>query len=126
MARVHGALVGLEAVIDKDRAAAVLARQLDAERLVILTAVPRVSLDFGKESEREIERITTREARAHLSAGQFPPGSMGPKMEAAIEFVETGGDEAIITSPEELFAAMEGRAGTHVVSGTRMEPVIRA
>jgi carbamate kinase len=117
VARVQGGLVGLEAVIDKDRAAAVLARQLDAERLVILTAVPQVSLDFGKATQRAIDRITTREARLHLSAGQFPPGNMGPKMEAAIEFVESGGDEAIITSPEELFAAMEGRAGTHVVSG---------
>jgi carbamate kinase len=117
VARVHGGLAGVEAVIDKDRAAAVLARQLDAERLVILTEVPHVSLDFGKETQREIDRITTREARAHLSAGQFPPGSMGPKMEAAIDFVEWGGDEAIITSPEELSAAMEGRAGTHIVSG---------
>ncbi|HET9887535.1 MAG TPA: carbamate kinase [bacterium] len=117
VARVHGGLAGLEAVIDKDRAAAVLARQLDAERLVILTAVAQVSLDFGKETQRGIDRITTRDARAHLNAGQFPPGNMGPKMEAAIEFVESGGDEAIITSPEELLAAMEGRAGTHVVSG---------
>lgn len=117
VARENGSLVGVEAVIDKDRAAAVLARQLNAERLIILTTVPQVFLDFGKESQKEIGRMTAREARAYLSAGQFPPGSMGPKMEAAIEFVESGGDEAIITSAEELFGAMEGRSGTHIVSG---------
>ena len=117
VARENGGLAGIEAVIDKDRAAAVLAGQLNAERLIILTTVAQVFLDFGKESQKGIGRITAREARAHLSAGQFPPGSMGPKMEAAIEFVESGGDEAIITSPEELFGAMEGRTGTHIVSG---------
>jgi carbamate kinase len=112
-----GKLRGVEAVIDKDHAAAVLARQLRAERLVVLTAVPQVALDFGKPTQRNLGRITVDEAKAHLAAGQFPPGSMGPKMEAVIAFVEGGGAEAIITSPDSLFAAMEGRTGTRIVSG---------
>jgi carbamate kinase len=115
--RTASGLSGLEAVIDKDRAASVLARQLSAERLVILTPVAQVSTDFGKATQKEIGRITAQDARALLQEGQFPPGSMGPKMEAAIEFVESGGEEAIITSPEELYGAMEGRTGTHIVSG---------
>jgi carbamate kinase len=112
-----GNLRGVEAVIDKDHAAAVLARQLRAERLVALTAVEQVALDFGKPTQRNLGRITVEEARAHLAAGQFPPGSMGPKMEAMIRFIESGGEEAIITSPGSLAAAMEGRTGTRVVSG---------
>ncbi len=112
-----GKLRGVEAVIDKDHAAAVLARQLRAERLVVLTAVPQVALDFGKPTQRNLGRLTVDEAKAHLAAGQFPPGSMGPKMEAVIAFVEGGGAEAIITSPDSIFAAMEGRTGTRIVSG---------
>lgn len=112
-----GLIQGVEAVIDKDRAAGVLALQLRARRLVVLTAVEAVSLDYGKPSERPLGRITVEEARRALAEGQFPPGSMGPKMEAAIEFVEKGGEEAMITSPDCLYAAMEGRAGTRVVSG---------
>jgi len=117
VSRTGKGLAGVEAVIDKDRAASVLARQLSAERLVILTPVPQVSIDFGKETQKEISRITAKDARDLLNEGQFPPGSMGPKMEAAIEFVESGGEEAIITSPGELYGAMEGRTGTHIVSG---------
>jgi carbamate kinase len=114
--REGGAMRGVEAVIDKDHAAAVLARQLKAERLAILTAVSEVALDFGKPTQRGLARLTPAEARAHLAAGQFPPGSMGPKMEAAIAFVEGGGAESIITSPESLRAAIEGRAGTRIVA----------
>ncbi|MFN8176987.1 MAG: carbamate kinase [bacterium] len=111
-----GRLRGVEAVIDKDLAAAVLARQIHAKRLLILTAVPRVSYDYGRATQREIERLTVAEARRGFAEGQFPPGSMGPKIEACLEFIESGGDEAIITSPENLLAAVGGRAGTRVLA----------
>jgi carbamate kinase len=113
----HGRLRGVEAVIDKDQAAAVLARQLGARRLVTLTAVPAVSWDFGRPAQRAIARMTVAEARRGVAQGQFPPGSMGPKVGACIEFVEAGGDEAVVTSPESLLAAIEGRAGTRIVRG---------
>ncbi len=112
-----GTLRGVEAVIDKDQAAAVLARQLGARRLVTLTAVAHVSWDFGQPTERELRRMDVAEARRGFADGQFPPGSMGPKVAAGIEFVESGGEEAIITSPESLLAAIEGRAGTRIVRG---------
>jgi carbamate kinase len=116
VARTDGQLAGLEAVIDKDHAASVMARQLGAERLVMLTNVPYVAVDYGKPTQRNLARVSVDEARALLGNGQFPPGSMGPKMEAAIEFVESGGEEAIVTTPEELYGAMEGRNGTHIVA----------
>jgi carbamate kinase len=115
-------LRGVEAVIDKDHAASVLGRQLGAERLVVLTAVSEVFLDFGKPTQRSLARISVDEAKSHLAAGQFPPGSMGPKMEAVISFVEQGGAEAIITSPESLTASMEGRSGTRIVSAKGARP----
>ena len=111
-----GRLRGVEAVIDKDLAAAVLARQIRARRLVILTAVARVTYDYGRATQREIERLTVAEARRGLAEGQFPPGSMGPKVAACLEFIEAGGEDAIITSPENLLAAVAGRAGTRVVA----------
>jgi carbamate kinase len=110
-----GRLRGVEAVIDKDQAAAVLARQLRARRLITLTAVPHVFWDFGKPSQRVLQRLGLSEARRGFAEGQFPPGSMGPKIAACIEFVEGGGAEAVITSPESLGAALEGRAGTRLV-----------
>ncbi|HEU0114885.1 MAG TPA: carbamate kinase, partial [Thermomicrobiales bacterium] len=91
--------VGVEAVIDKDLASSLLAAALGADLLLISTGVPRVSIDFGKPSQRDLDRLTVDEARRHLAAGQFPPGSMGPKMLAAIRFLEAGGPEALITSP---------------------------
>ena len=112
--RREGKLRGVEAVIDKDRAAAVLAKQLRARRLISLTSVDRVSLDFGKPSQRDLPELSAAEAARHLREGQFPAGSMGPKIEAAIDFVGHGGEEAIITSPKKLLAAVEGRAGTHI------------
>lgn len=110
-----GRLRGVEAVIDKDQAAAVLARQLRARRLITLTAVPHVSWDFGRPTERPLERLALAEARRGFAEGQFPPGSMGPKIAACIEFVEGGGEEALVTSPDSLRAAIEGRAGTRLV-----------
>jgi carbamate kinase len=110
----RGVLRGVEGVIDKDRAAAVLARQLGARRLVILTAVDRVALDFGKPTQRFLSELTTIEARRHLGERQFPPGSMGPKIEAVIDFVESGGEDALITSPHQLTAAFAGESGTRI------------
>jgi len=112
----NGRLRGVEGVVDKDQAASVLARQLDAKRLIILTAVPRVSLDFRRATQREVERMTVAEARSYLADGQFPPGSMGPKVEACIEFVEATGGLSLITSPDRLAAALQGKAGTRIAA----------
>jgi len=109
-------LRGLEAVVDKDRSSALLARSLEAPLFVISTAVDRVSIDFRRPTERPLDRLTLAEARRYLAEGQFPAGSMGPKIEAACDFLERGGERAIITSPERLTDALEGRAGTQIVA----------
>jgi carbamate kinase len=107
----------VDAVIDKDRAASLLARLLGAEALLILTAVDRVMLNYGTPQQAELGTITADEAERYLSEGQFPPGSMGPKIEAALAFLAAGGEWAAITSPELLAATMSpGRHG-----GTRIE-----
>ncbi|HET6440425.1 MAG TPA: carbamate kinase, partial [Anaeromyxobacter sp.] len=111
----EGELSGAAAVVDKDLAASLLARQLGADLLVISTAVERASLDYGKPTQRPIDSMTAAEARRYLSEGHFRPGSMRPKVEALVTFVEGGGKEGIITDPSHLSAALEGRAGTRVV-----------
>jgi carbamate kinase len=93
---------GVDAVIDKDYSAARLAETIGAKVMVTLTAVGNVSVDFGRPSERIITEMTASQTRAHLAAGQFPPGSMGPKVEAAVQFVEKSGGVAVITSPDLL------------------------
>ncbi len=108
---------GVEAVIDKDLAAQRLALDIGADMLAILTGVPMVRLDFRKPTQRALERLTVSAARKLLSAGQFPPGSMGPKIEAAAGFVEQSGGTAVITDFETLPAALDGRGGTMIVSG---------
>jgi carbamate kinase len=105
---------GIEAVIDKDFASALLAAELKAELYVILTGVARVALDFGKPTERAVERLTVDEAERHFKEGQFPAGSMGPKIEAAIQFVRATGSEVLITDVEHFRDALEGRVGTRV------------
>lgn len=107
-------LRGVEAVVDKDLATGVLARALRASRIFFLTAVERVAVGFGTPGQRFLDRLSLEEARELLAAGEFPPGTMGPKVEAAIEFVEEGG-EAVITSLDRLEDAVAGRAGTRVV-----------
>ena len=107
-------LVGVEAVIDKDLASAVLARDLAAERLVLATDVDRVALDYKKPGQRFLDRITAAEAREYLRAGQFPAGSMGPKIEAAIQFVSSGGREAVIGSLARLRETLDGTSGTSI------------
>jgi carbamate kinase len=109
------ALRGVEAVIDKDLTAAILARDLGADTLVIATDVPTVMIDFGTPSERPLGRVTAAEMREHAAAGQFARGSMGPKVEAALRFVEGGGSarRAVITSLEHIADAVSGDdAGT--------------
>jgi carbamate kinase len=114
----HGGYRGVEAVIDKDLSSSLLARSLHAERLVIATGIERVALDFGKPTQRWVDRMTLAEARQHLAAGQFDRGSMGPKIEAMIEFIAGGGGEGIITDPAHLTAALSRRAGTTIGSGS--------
>jgi carbamate kinase len=111
----HGDLRGVAAVIDKDFASALLAVTLRADIFMITTAVDRVALDFGRPEQRWMDRLTLAEAKEYLADGtHFAPGSMAPKIEACIEFVEHGGGEAIITSPEQMEAALAGEAGTRI------------
>jgi carbamate kinase len=111
----NGHFQGVSAVIDKDLSSAMLASQLGAESLVMLTGVERVALDFGKPSQRPVDRMTAAQARQHQADGQFPPGSMGPKIEAALRYLDAGGGEVIITSIERLHDALQGSAGTRIV-----------
>jgi carbamate kinase len=97
---------GVEAVIDKDLTAAILARELDADTLVIATDVPNVMVDFGTPAARPLGRVTVAEMQAHAAAGQFARGSMGPKVEAALRFVQGGGSRAVITSLEHIADAV--------------------
>jgi len=113
--RDDGSLEGVGAVIDKDWASCLLAKNLGAEKFILSTAVDRVALNFGQPDQREIDRMTVGEARRYLEAGHFPPGSMKPKIEAAIDFLEHGGQEVIITQPHLLEAAIHGSAGTRIV-----------
>lgn len=112
----NGLLEGVEAVIDKDYAASLLAREVRAELFVILTAVARVYIDFGRPGQRGAPILTVDEARALLAEGQFPPGSMGPKVRAAVEYIEAGGREVLITKDSRLKAALANRSGTRIVA----------
>lgn len=100
-------VVGTDGVIDKDSTAALLAYNLGAELFIILTGVDKVCLDYGKPTQRAVDVMTVEEAKKWLAEGQFPPGSMGPKIQSAIEYVEKGGTEAIITSQGNIVAAMQ-------------------
>lgn len=104
---------GVEAVIDKDASAAVLAHELDAETLLILTSVPAAMVDFGTPRQRELMRVSAAEMKHYIDQGQFAPGSMLPKVQAAVHFAEgRPGRRAIITSPEKATEALEGMGGT--------------
>jgi carbamate kinase len=109
-----GVYRGVEAVIDKDLASAYLAASLGVPLLVISTGVERVSVHFRQPTQRELERVGLAEIRRYLAEGEFPEGSMGPKIRAAIEFLEQGGEEVIITSLGCLSSAVTGGAGTHI------------
>jgi carbamate kinase len=113
---ITGVRHGIEAVIDKDLTSAHMANVLGIETMMILTGVSRVAIDFGKPQQRELERASISTVRAYLADGQFPKGSMGPKIEAAIRFIEGGGKRAIIAHLEEALPALRGDAGTHIVA----------
>lgn len=112
----RGILTGVAAVIDKDLASAALAHQIGAKWLVISTAVEKVCLNFGKPDQCPLDSLTVAEARRYLADGHFAPGSMRPKIEAAVRFIEAGGRTAIITCPGALSAALDGRTGTRIVA----------
>jgi carbamate kinase len=110
-----GTYEGLDAVVDKDRASAVLGREIGAQTLIILTAVEEVALNYGKPNQRLLSKMTVSEAKQHYAERHFPPGSMGPKIEAAITFLESGGEQVIITSIDRAAEALDGQAGTVIV-----------
>ena len=114
MIDMGGEIVGVEAVVDKDHSAAVLANLIGACSMLILTDVDGVYLDYGKARQRVIQRMTVSQAIKWMDEGHFQAGSMGPKVESAIEFVSKGGKKAIITSMEKAADALEGRAGTTI------------
>jgi carbamate kinase len=109
-----GDLVGIEAVIDKDHTASLLGRLLEARELIDLTNVDFVYRDFGRASQTPLSHLSLPVARRMAAEGQFPPGSMGPKIEAACAFVEAGGDSVLISSMAKLDAALRGEVGTRI------------
>lgn len=113
----QGNLRGTFAVIDKDRASSLLAQTLRADLLVISTGVEKVAINFNKPDQQFLDRMTLTEARRYMQEGHFAPGSMLPKIEAAIEFVQMGGPMAIITDPPNLARALRGETGTRIVPG---------
>lgn len=113
--RRNDRLYGIEAVIDKDRASSILAQSLNADLFIISTDAEKVCLNFKKPNQKPLDRLTVSEARKYLHEGHFPPGNMGPKIEAVISYIEAGGEHAIITSPEHLGRAVDGETGTHIM-----------
>jgi carbamate kinase len=114
----NGSVRGVEAVIDKDRASALLALELGVDLFAISTDVDRVYLDYKQPTQRPLDYVTAADLDAHYRAGHFPPGNMGPKIESVLRFLRDGGREAIITCYDQLHAAISGHAGTHVVGGS--------
>jgi carbamate kinase len=110
-----GVRSGVTAVIDKDLTSAHMANVLGIDTLMILTAVRKVAIDFGKPTQRPLDHVTLREIKAYHAEGQFPPGSMGPKVDAAIRFLEGGGERVVIAHLEEAMPALRGETGTHIV-----------
>jgi len=109
-----GSLHGRDAVIDKDKASGLLARQLGADVLIFSTSVDKVALNFNTPEQVDIEHMTTQECRRYLEAGHFAPGSMRPKIEAALDFLATGGKKVIVTQPHHIDSALTGIYGTHI------------
>jgi carbamate kinase len=112
---IDGELRGVEAVIDKDRASALLAVELEVDSFIISTDTDYVYLNYKRPGQVPITRVSAAEMRRHLADGHFPPGNMGPKVEAVLRFLESGGREAVITSYEHLCDAVTGGAGTHII-----------
>jgi carbamate kinase len=114
----EGRLHGVEAVIDKDMSASLLAQRLDADRLLILTDVEQVYVNYRKPNQQALAQVSLAEARSYIQDGHFAAGSMGPKVRAAAGFVEAGGREAIITHLHKVSDALDGKTGTRIVSET--------
>lgn len=108
---------GIEAVIDKDLASSLLAREIGADLLLVSTGVEKVAIDFNKPTQRWLDRMTVSEAKRHYDEDQFDRGSMGPKIQALVEFLEAGGKEGLITNPPNIGRALAGQTGTRVVPG---------
>jgi carbamate kinase len=113
----NGVLEGLEGVIDKDHATSLLARNIDADLMIITTGIEKVAINFNTPDQKELDRITVAEAEKFLAQGHFPAGSMGPKIQASIDFTAATGNDVIITLPEMTLAALEGTTGTRIVKG---------
>lgn len=109
-----GKIESIDGVVDKDLASYVLADCIKADQLIILTFVEKVALNFNKPNQKWLDHISLEEAKKYLAEGHFPPGSMGPKIESAIKFLENNGKRVIITSIEKLPQAMKGETGTHI------------
>ena len=110
-----GAYEGVDVVVDKDYASSVLARDLHADLFIILTGVDQIAINYNTPEQKTFDQLTIEETLAYYDQGHFPPGSMGPKVRAAIDFLEHGGDEVIITSLEKVGEALEGKSGTRIV-----------
>lgn len=110
--------LGVEAVIDKDRTAALLGAKVGAENFIVLTGVEKVFIHFGTENQRAIDIMGTTEAKHWLAQGQFPPGSMGPKIESAVQYIEAGGEEVLITTAEAILNNDIHKVGTRIVRDT--------
>ena len=111
-----GTLTGVDAVIDKDRASALLASLIGADELIILTGVDKVAINYRKPDQKFFDHMTVAECEKYMAEGQFPKGSMGPKIEAACDFIRRGGAKVIITSMENATLAVEGKAGTVITA----------
>jgi len=111
----HDNIKGVEAVIDKDYTSSLIASELKADLFVVLTNVAFVSIHYGKKNQKHLTRVRLKELKRFYDKGHFPSGSMGPKIKAAIDFIENGGKEVIVTSARELIRAMKGQSGTHIV-----------
>ena len=120
--RCGGQLKGVEAVIDKDRASALLASKLGVDVFAISTDIDSVYLDYKKPTQRPLRLATASELEAYFKAGHFPPGNMGPKVESALRFLKAGGKEVVITSYEHLTEAVFGHMGTHIVPDATSAP----
>jgi carbamate kinase len=117
-----GELHGVDAVIDKDRASDLLGRLVGADTLMIVTQIEKVFVRFGQPDSEALDVLPASRARQLLASGEFPPGSMGPKIEAALGFLDHGGREVIITDPGSILAAVAGEAGTRIVAETDGDP----
>ena len=110
-----GSYEGVDAVIDKDFASALLALNVKADLFVILTGVDKVAINYGKDNQENLDVLNLQDAKRYYEEKQFPAGSMGPKILAAIDFLERGGSEVLITSIEKIVEAFEGKTGTRII-----------